>query len=117
MDHRPSAVPAAGGPASTAIAGRSWNHLALVSLATAILGPFGNAIGVGGITLIIISLVTGHMARSEIKRTGEKGATVALIGLVISYVHLAVITLIVIFFFGAVLALLTLLLHVVTSGG
>jgi len=59
---------------------------------------------VGGITLIIVSIVTGHMARSQIKRTGERGDGLAIAGLIISYVHLALTVLVVIFFFGLILA-------------
>jgi hypothetical protein len=112
-----TAVPMGGGPASIALGGRKTNSLAVVSLVTALVAPFGNLVGVGGITLIIVSLVTGHMARSQIKQTGEDGATLALIGLIISYVHLAVIALIVIFLFGLVVAFLTAIFHGVAAGG
>ena len=93
------------------------NQLALVSLVTAIAAPFGHIIGVGGITLIVVSLVTGHMARSQIKKTGEDGATVALVGLVISYIHLAISALIVIFLFGVIVAFVTAIFHAAASSG
>jgi len=93
------------------------NSLAMVSLVTAVVAPLGHVIGVGGITLIIVSLVTGHMARSQIKRTGEDGATLALIGLIISYVHLAISALLVIFLFGLIVAFLGAIFHAVASGG
>jgi hypothetical protein len=93
------------------------NSLAVVSLVTAIVAPFGHVIGVGGITLIIVSLVTGHMARSQIKKTGEDGATIALIGLIISYIHLAISALIVIFLFGLIVAFLTAIFHAAATGG
>jgi Domain of unknown function (DUF4190) len=110
-------VPTGGTPQSTsiAIAGRKMNSLAVVSLVTAVVAPFGHVVGVGGITLIIVSLVTGHMARSQIKKTGEDGATLALIGLIISYVHLAVSALLVIFLFGLIVAFLTAIFHAVAS--
>ena len=82
------------------------NSLAWVSLISAIAAPFGHLIGVGGITLIIVSLVTGHMARSQIKKTGEGGAGLALAGLIISYVHLAISVLVFIFFFGLIIAII-----------
>src|ERR1700730_9002971 len=104
-------------PSSINIAGRKMNSLAMVSLITAIAAPFGHIIGVGGITLIVVSLITGHMARAQIKKTGEDGATVALVGLIISYIHLAITVLIVIFFFGVILAFLTVIFHAAASSG
>jgi hypothetical protein len=86
------------------IAAGQTNTLAVVSLVSAIGAPFGHLIGVGGITLIIVSIVTGHMARSQIKRTGESGDGLAIAGLIISYVHLALTVLVVIFFFGLIFA-------------
>jgi len=90
-------------PAPPITAGQT-NTLAVVSLVSAIGAPFGHLIGVGGITLIIVSIVTGHMARSQIKKTGESGDGLAIAGLIISYVHLALTVLVVIFFFGLIFA-------------
>ncbi|HEY2597664.1 MAG TPA: DUF4190 domain-containing protein [Candidatus Dormibacteraeota bacterium] len=120
QSHPSTVVPVGGGqgPGSTMVAGRRINTLAVVSLVTALVAPFGHVTGIGGLALILTSIVTGHMARAEIRRTGEEGATLALIGLIISYVHIAVSALIVIFFFGVVMAILVAILHgVVTSGG
>ncbi len=108
-------VPMGGGPASISIGGRQTNSLAVVSLVTAIVAPFGWLIGVGGITLMIISLLTGHMARAQIKKTGEGGATIALIGLIITYVHLAVSAVLVVVLFGVIVALVTAIFH--AAGG
>ncbi|HEX3508067.1 MAG TPA: DUF4190 domain-containing protein [Candidatus Dormibacteraeota bacterium] len=113
-------VPTGGGqgPGSTLVGGRRINTLSVVCLVTALVAPFGHVTGLGGLALILTSIVTGHMARAEIKRTGEEGATLALIGLIISYVHIAVTALVVIFFFGVVVAILAAILHgVVTAGG
>jgi hypothetical protein len=112
-------VPVGGTPQSTSIAigGRKTNTLAIVSLVTALVAPFGHVIGIGGITLIIISLVTGHMARAQIKQTGEDGAVLALIGLVISYVHLIISALVLIFLFGLIVAFVTAVFHAATTGG
>ena len=103
--HPSSSVPM-GTPAMMAAAPGQTNTLAWVSLASAIAAPFGHFIGVGGITLIIVSLVTGHMARSQIKKTGEGGAGLALAGLIISYVHLAISALVFILFFGLIIAVI-----------
>jgi hypothetical protein len=108
-----TAVPVSSGlPQSASFtAGRKTNQLAIISLVTALVAPFGHFIGVGGITLIIVSLVTGHMARGQIKQTGEEGGSLALIGLIISYVHLVITVIVVIFFFGVIVTFLALLLH------
>ena len=112
-----TAVPTGGGPGSIAIAGRRTNTLAVVSLVTALIAPFGHVTGVAGLALIITSIVTGHMARAQIRRTGEDGATLALIGLIISYVHVVVSALVLVFFFGVVLAILAAIFHAVATGG
>ncbi len=54
------------------------NTLAIVSLVTSILG------------LSIIGIVTGHVARGQIRRSGEGGAGIALAGLIIGYVVLVI---------------------------
>jgi hypothetical protein len=75
------------------------NSLAVVSLVAGIAGyviphPF-----IAG----IIAIITGHMARRQIHRTGEGGASLALVGLILGYVHLALSIL-----FVAVIALVVL---------
>lgn len=120
QSHPSTVVPvgAGQGPGSTMVAGRRINTLAVVSLVTALVAPLGHVTGLGGLALILTSIFTGHMARAEIRRTGEEGATLALIGLIISYVHIVVSALIVIFFFGLVMAILAAIIHgVATSGG
>ena len=96
---------------SVIIAGRKTNQLAIVSLVTALVAPFGHLVGIGGITLIVISLVTGHMARAQIKQTGEDGGTLALVGLIISYAHLVISAIILFVFFSAIVAFFVFLLH------
>ena len=105
-------VPAAARPAATP---GQTNTLAVVSLVTAIVAPLGHLIAVGGLTMILVSIVTGHMARREIKRTGEKGDGYALAGLIISYVHLAALVLAFILFFGLLIAWIATLFHFATS--
>jgi hypothetical protein len=108
-----------GVPQSTSftVGSRPINTMAAVSLGSAIVAPFGHLIGVGGITLTVISLITGHMALNQIKQTGEGGHTMALIGLIISYIHLIITALVVIFLFSLVVAFLTFLFHTVASAG
>ncbi len=99
-----------GTPGSMVTAGPGQtNTLAVVSLVTAIAAPLGHFIGIGGFALIITSIVTGHMARSQIRKTGEGGAGLALAGLIISYVHLAISVLVVILLFGLIIAWIALL--------
>ena len=64
------------------------NTLAIVSLASGIVSWFLAPI-VGG----VVAVVTGHMAKAEIRRTGEDGESFATIGLVLGYLHLAVVVL------------------------
>jgi len=98
-----STVPVAP-PGSMVAAPGQTNTLAVVSLVTAIIAPFGHFTGIGGLTLTIVSIVTGHMARRQIRQTGERGDGFALAGLIISYVHLALSALLLIFFFGLIIA-------------
>jgi Domain of unknown function (DUF4190) len=63
---------------------RPTNTLAIVSLVAGIAGyviphPF-----IAG----LVAIVTGHLARGQIRRTGEGGALLATIGLILGYVHL-----------------------------
>src|ERR1700704_2920803 len=93
QSHPSTVVPMGGSPiqTSTVVGGRRINTLAVVSLVTALVAPFGHVTGIGGL---------------------------ALIGLIVSYVHVAVSALVIIFFFGVVMAILAAILHgVATSGG
>ena len=98
-----TSVPMAPLGAGVPVAGQT-NTLAVVSLVSALVAPFAHFTGIGGLTLTIVSIVTGHMARRQIKSTGERGDGFALAGLIISYVHLALTALVLIFFFGAIIA-------------
>jgi hypothetical protein len=66
------------------------NTLALVSLISGIVSWFALPV-IGG----VVAVVTGHMARAEIRRTGEEGVAFATVGLVLGYLHLAVVLLVV----------------------
>jgi len=66
------------------------NTLALVSLISGIVSWFAMPL-IGG----VVAVVTGHLAKREIRRTGEQGETFATVGLVLGYLHLAVVLLIV----------------------
>ncbi len=100
----PTSTVPVGPPGGMVAASGQTNTLAVVSLVSALVAPFAHFTGIGGLTLIIVSIVTGHMARRQIRQTGERGDGFALAGLIISYVHLALTALVVIFFFGAIIA-------------
>jgi hypothetical protein len=72
------------GPGGSLPVQRSINSMAIVSLVAGIAGyviphPF-----IAG----IVAIVTGHMARRQIRQTGEGGSGFALAGLILGYVHL-----------------------------
>ncbi len=93
------------------------NSLAVISLIAGIGSFFAHIIpGLGGITVAIIAIVTGYMARNQIKQTGERGMGIATAGMVIGIIHLALIALVVIFFFGVILTLLGFLIHAASGG-
>ena len=88
------------------------NTLALVSLISGIISWFLVPV-IGG----VVAVVTGHMAKREIRRTGEQGDMLATIGLILGYLHLAVVVLIagfvLLLFFGALAFMTT---RTVTAG-
>jgi predicted PurR-regulated permease PerM len=66
------------------------NNLAVVSLVAGIASFFAHVIPViGGFTVAIIAIITGFMARGQIKRTGEQGMWMANAGIVIGIIHIA----------------------------
>jgi len=73
------------------------NTLAVVSLVAAIASFVAHIIpAVGGFTVALIAVITGHIARGQIKRTGEQGMGMATAGMVIGYIHIALILLVVV---------------------
>ena len=76
-------------PATAAAYATQTNSLAWVSLITGILSWV--ALPVVG---AIVAVVAGHVAKSQIRRTGEQGNNLATIGLILGYVHLAAVLLI-----------------------
>lgn len=73
------------------------NTLAIVSLATGIGSFFAHIIpGIGGFTVALIAVITGYMARKQIRQTGEGGMGMATAGMVIGIVHIGLIILAVI---------------------
>ena len=75
-----------GGYAATA---PQTNNLAVVSFVAGIASFFAHVIPVfGGTAVAIVAIVTGFVARGQIKRTGEQGMWMANGGIIIGFVHL-----------------------------
>jgi predicted anti-sigma-YlaC factor YlaD len=91
-----TSVPVTSGPIYTANPGQT-NSLAVVSLVAGIGSFFAHIIpGIGGLTVAIVAIVTGYMARNQIKKTGEQGYGLATAGMIIGIIHVALIALVVI---------------------
>ena len=73
------------------------NTLAIVSLVAAVASFFGHIVpGLGGFVVALIAVITGYMARKQIRETGEQGMVLATLGMVIGAIHLALIVVVVI---------------------
>lgn len=96
----PSPTPPTGSPPQIAgqPAAAHTNTLALVSLITGALSVFGHIVvpAIGGGILAVIAIVTGILARGEIKRTGEEGMWMSTVGIALGILHLALIFLLLI---------------------
>ncbi|MBS41918.1 MAG: hypothetical protein CMH83_01830 [Nocardioides sp.] len=76
-------------PGPYAAAPRGTNGTAVGSLVTAIVALPLNMFCFLGIVASIVAVVLGHVARGQLRRTGEDGAGLAMAGLVIGYVGIA----------------------------
>ena len=65
---------------------RPPNTLAVISLLAGIVGYMGLPL-----VASIAAIVCGHLARAEIRKTGEEGDVMAIIGLVLGYSHIALV--------------------------
>ncbi|MUL78007.1 DUF4190 domain-containing protein [Mycolicibacterium sp. CBMA 226] len=72
------------------------NGLAIASLVCSLLGLATCA------ATSILGVIFGHLAKSQIKQSGEDGESMALAGLIIGYVGLAIFALIALFYFGLI---------------
>lgn len=86
------------------------NSLAIISLVAGLASFFAHVIPViGGFTVALVAIVTGFIARGQIKQTGEQGLWMANAGIILGFVHLALgfilllVLLIVIFVLGVAL--------------
>jgi hypothetical protein len=91
-------------------AGARTNTLAVVSLAAGIGSFFAHVVPfLGGFTIALVAVITGYMARRQIRETGEGGMGIATAGMIIGVAHLVLVVvlvfavLIAIFFLGLTL--------------
>jgi hypothetical protein len=75
--------PATQGSGAPAVGVARTNSLAIVSIVGAI-ATFAGFVLIGS----VLAVVSGHVARRQIKQSGERGARLALIGLVLGYTQL-----------------------------
>ena len=66
------------------------NPLAVASLVCGLAQPF-----TGGLTMIP-AVVLGHVAHSQIRRTGERGGALATVGLVLGWIGISVVVLLIV---------------------
>jgi hypothetical protein len=99
-------------PASVYVYGPRTNSSAVTSLVFGIISwflcPF-----LGG----LLAIIFGHVARSQIQRSGEGGGGIATAGLVLGYIHLVALALIFIFWvvlLGGLTALIGVIGHLPT---
>ncbi len=75
------------------------NTMAVVSLVSAVISWF--AIPLLG---AIVAIITGHMARGEIRKSGEGGDGLAIVGLVLGYLNLIFSCILPLLIFGGVIS-------------
>lgn len=94
QEHAPTSTvpPPPPGSTFTPASSTQTNSLAVVSLVTGIGSFFAHIIpGIGGLTVAVIAVITGYMARNQIKQSGEQGMWMATAGMIISIAHLALL--------------------------
>ena len=69
-----------------------WNVLSIVSLVTSVIGAS------------LVGIITGHIAMGQIKRTGEQGNVLAIIGLILGYLGLVIFVIFAIIWIGIFVA-------------
>jgi hypothetical protein len=94
------------------------NSLAIVSLVTGIGSFFAHIIpGIGGLTVALIAIITGFMARNQIKQTGEQGMWMANVGIAIGIVHIVGLILLLFLFLFLIFVVGVALFGIAAHGG
>jgi Domain of unknown function (DUF4190) len=112
-----SVVPHAPGLPGESIATTSTNSLAIVSLVTGGLSFFAHVVPGGGFVVALVAIITGFMARSEIKRTGQQGMWMANTGIILGFVHFALALLVALFVLVLIFVLGVALFGISTHSG
>lgn len=90
----PYAAPQPQQPYSAAVGAPAakWNVLSIISLVASVVG------------FHLVGIVTGHIALSQIKKTGEQGNVLAIIGLILGYLGFVVVVILFIVWIGIIVA-------------
>jgi hypothetical protein len=102
--HVPAQAQPSAYPPAVYVYGPRSNSYAVASLVIGILSWFLCPL-IGG----VIAVVLGHIARGQIRRSGEGGAGLAMAGLILGYAHLAFVGIFILFWlvvFGGMAAML-----------
>lgn len=84
--------PPPAGPLYRPFAGAPTNNLAVVSLVASLLSFVSHVVPViGGLVVSIVAIGAGHIARRQIKLSGERGMWMATAGMVIGIIHIVLI--------------------------
>jgi hypothetical protein len=104
MDQKPTQpAPYTAPPAYAPQASRPYNPWAIVSVSFAASTVLGSWC-FGG----LVAVITGHVARHQIKTSGEAGGNLALIGLIVGYVAIGLFLLFIAFYIGFIVFVLVL---------
>ena len=94
------------------------NNLAVVSFVAGIASFFAHIIPViGGFTVAVIAIITGFVARGQIKRTGEQGMWMANAGIIIGFIHIALGLIVLLFLLFLIFVVGIALFGITASGG
>jgi hypothetical protein len=104
MEQQPvQPVPYTAPPSYAPQAARRYNPWAIVSVSFAASTVLGSWC-FGG----LIAVITGHVARHQVKTSGEAGGNLALIGLIVGYASIGLFLLFIAFYIGFIVFVLAL---------
>lgn len=89
--------------------------------ALAIAAVVSGGLGWVGVPLIasIAAVICGHLARTQIRQTGERGDELAVVGLVLGYAHIVMLCLVtagLVVFYGGLIAFIAFIAAVGVAG-
>lgn len=105
-------------PSGATTSAAPTNNMAVVSFVAGIASFFAHVIPViGGFTVAIVAIITGFIARGQIKKSGEQGMWMANAGIIIGIVHLVLGFFIVLIVLFLIFVLGLALFGIAASGG